>query len=39
VTLTIPPQQWAWEFIGIDTEATYQDERPLLIPNTAETRE
>ncbi|MBI3852105.1 MAG: hypothetical protein HY298_17745 [Verrucomicrobia bacterium] len=29
----------AWEFLGIDTETPYDDERPLLVANTAETRE
>jgi hypothetical protein len=29
----------AWEFLGIDTTKPYLDERPLLIPNTAESRE
>ena len=28
-----------WEFLGIDTESPYMDERPLLIPGTPEVRE
>ncbi len=29
----------AWEFLGIDTESPYLDERPLLTPGTPEVRE
>lgn len=29
----------AWEFLGIDTESPYQDERPLLVAGTPEIRE
>ncbi len=29
----------AWEFLGIDTDAPYDNERALLVANTAETRE
>ncbi len=29
----------AWEFLGIDTESPYQDQRPLLVAGTPETRE
>jgi hypothetical protein len=29
----------AWEFIGIDTESPYMDERPLLLASTPEVRE
>jgi hypothetical protein len=29
----------AWEFLGIDTESPYTDERPLLVANTPEVRE
>lgn len=29
----------AWEFLGIDTESPYSDERPLLDPTKAEIRE
>ena len=29
----------AWEFLGIDTESPYMDERPLLVATTPEVRE
>ena len=29
----------AWEFLGVDTEKPYQDERPLLVANAPEVRE
>ncbi len=29
----------AWEFLGIDTDSPYMDERPLLAPGTPEMRE
>lgn len=29
----------AWEFLAIDTESPYMDERPLLVANTPEVRE
>ena len=29
----------AWEFLAIDTESPYDDERALLVPDTPETRE